>query len=104
MTLSIDVRSRTTGEMVVVVRGDLGTATSAQLVGSIDALLRARPAAISLDLGLVTYADAGAVGALLQIQRNCVGVACRFNVERFSPALERTLASTGMSGALPRFP
>lgn len=103
MSLSIDVWSRATGEAIAVLRGELSAATSPRLIGVADEVLRGRPAGLSLDLSLVTYADAAGVAALLQVQRNCSGVACRLVVDRISPVLERALSTVGVSDSmLPR--
>lgn len=96
MSFSIDARARLTGETVIVFRGELVAAFADRLVAVVDDVLRGRPSQVCLDLGLVTFADSGGVGAVLQIHRHCSRVSCHLIVEQVSPVLERALATAGV--------
>ncbi|MDG6110337.1 STAS domain-containing protein [Dactylosporangium aurantiacum] len=96
MSFSIDVRARLTGAAAIVVRGDLDAASVGRLIAAVDEVLRGRPGRLCIDLGLVTFADSVAVGALVHVQRRCTQVGCRLFVERLSPVLDRTLTVAGV--------
>jgi anti-anti-sigma factor len=96
MGFSLDVQARLTGAAGVVARGDLDTSSAPRLLDAVEELLRSRPARVCLDLGLVTFADAAAISALIRLRRRCEQLGCVLVVERLSPSLQRTLETAGV--------
>ena len=97
MSMSVTINVMTDGSTVVSVRGEIDHSNAQELQ---DAILRAvtqrRPGTLKVDLGLVTFLDSAAVGALVGAQREAVGEGVRVLVDRASPFVHRQLRVAGV--------
>jgi anti-sigma B factor antagonist len=99
--LDIRVEPVNRDDVVVVVRGELDWATSAQLRAAITALLnRGGLSVIGLDLGAVEFLDSIGVGTIVVAGRICQQVGVRMHVTAASAHATRLLHVTGVGEAL----
>src|SRR5687767_12828374 len=101
MTMSITVNVLSTGETVVTVRGEIDHSTAKVLQDELHAVVVGRrPSVVRVDLGLVTFLDSAAVGALVAAQRDAVGEGARLVIGQASPFVRRQLAIAGVDDVL----
>ena len=101
VTLSVTINVMTDGATVVSVRGEIDHSNSITLRDAIlTAAAERRPSVLRVDLGLVTFLDSAAVGALVDAQRKAVGDGVRIVVFRASPFVHRQLRIAGVHDLL----
>jgi anti-anti-sigma factor len=89
------------GTVVVDVRGELDVASTATLRDELSArVVATRPPRVVVDLGLVTFMDGAALGALLRVQRSARSVGASLRVANPSPFVARLLDAAGVAEAL----
>jgi anti-anti-sigma factor len=89
------------GTMMVDVRGELDLASIATLRDDLASRVVAmRPPHVVVDLGLVTFMDSTALGALINVQRSARSVGASLQVANPSPFVARMLRSAGVAEAL----
>ena len=105
VTLSVTVNVMTDGSTIVSVRGEIDHSNATTLRDTIlTSAAERRPRVVRVDLGLVTFLDSAAVGALVDAQRKAAGEGVRVVVHRASPFVHRQLRVAGvheMLGAPP---
>jgi anti-anti-sigma factor len=85
------------GSTVLSVRGEIDHSNAATLRQEIvSAATARRPGVLRVDLGLVTFLDSAAVGALVAAQRETGGEGVRLIVSRASPFVHRQLRIAGV--------
>jgi len=95
--MSVTVTVPMDGSTVVSVRGEIDHSTADTLRQEIvAAATRRRPSVLRLDLGLVTFLDSAAVGALVGAQREAVAEGVRVVIHRASPFVQRQLRIAGV--------
>ena len=101
MSLSVTINVMTDGSTVVSVRGEIDHSNAITLRDTIlTAAAERRPSVLRVDLGLVTFLDSAAVGALVDAQRKAGGEGVRVVVHRASPFVHRQLRIAGVHGLL----
>jgi anti-anti-sigma factor len=106
MSLSVTVALLTDGTAVLSVRGEVDHGDAEELRGAVRSILaNRRPGVIRLDLGLVTFMDSGAVGALVSAHRIAAAEGTRLVVTTASPFVARQLTIAGVADLLgvPRY-
>ena len=97
MTMSVTVNVMMDGSTVLSVRGEIDHSNAATLRQAVvDAATQRRPGTLRVDLGLVTFLDSAAVGALVGAQRESQGEGVRMVVWRASPFVHRQLQIAGV--------
>ena len=101
MSMSLTINVMTDGSTVVSVRGEIDHSNARELHDEIlNAVTQRRPGTLKVDLGLVTFLDSAAVGALVGAQREAVGEGVRVVVHRASPFVHRQLRVAGVHAML----
>jgi len=101
MSMSVTINVMTDGSTVVSVRGEIDHSNAQELHNAIlRVVTQRRPGTLKVDLGLVTFLDSAAVGALVGAQREAVGEGVRVVVDRASPFVHRQLRVAGVHGIL----
>jgi anti-anti-sigma factor len=89
------------GTMVVDVRGELDLASTAILRDDLSAeVIAVSPPGVVVDLGLVTFMDSTALGALVSVQRNVGAIGAPLRVVNPSPCVARLLHAAGVDETL----
>ena len=102
MNLSIETSVEHSGVVVVVVRGAIEHDRLGAFAAAVDAALhRHRPVELHMDLGLVTYMEAAAVGVLAECRRRAASGGARLVVRHASPPVRRLLDVSGVGDAPP---
>jgi stage II sporulation protein AA (anti-sigma F factor antagonist) len=97
MTMSVTINVMTDGSTAVTVRGEIDHGTATSLREQIaDAVAQRKPSVVKVDLGLVTFLDSAAVGALVGAQRDASADGVRLVVDRASPFVHRQLRVAGV--------
>lgn len=97
MTMSVTTNVMTDGSTVLSVRGEVDHSNAATLRQEIvSAATERRPGILRVDLGLVTFLDSAAVGALVAAQRESGAEGVRVVVWRASPFVHRQLRVAGV--------
>lgn len=108
MRLSVTVTVMSDGTAVLSVRGEVDHSNAGELRDAIRGIVaNRRPHTVRVDLGLVTFIDSGAIGALVSAHRECTAEGARLVVANTSPFVFRQLEVTGVSlllGAQPTRP
>ena len=101
MSMSVTVSGTPDGSAVVSVRGEIDHGNAAALREKILAVVaQRRPSVLLVDLGLVTFLDSAAVGALVGAQRAAEVEGVRLVVQRASPFVDRQLRIVGVQQLL----
>jgi anti-anti-sigma factor len=97
MVMSVTVNVMIDGSTVISVRGEIDHATARELHEEIvTAVTDRRPGILKVDLGLVTFLDSAAVGALVSAQREASTEGTRLVVNKASPFVARQLRIAGV--------
>jgi anti-anti-sigma factor len=97
MTMSVTTNVTMDGSTVLSVRGEIDHSNATTLRQEIvSAATQRRPGTLRVDLGLVTFLDSAAVGALVGAQRACGAEGVRVIVWRASPFVHRQLRIAGV--------
>ncbi|MER7277754.1 STAS domain-containing protein [Dactylosporangium sp. NPDC000244] len=97
MSMSVTINVVMDGSTVLSVRGEIDHSNAATLRQEIvSAATDRRPSSLRLDLGLVTFLDSAAVGALVAAQREAGAEGVRVVVWRASPFVHRQLRIAGV--------
>ena len=97
MSLSVTINVVMDGSTVLSVRGEIDHSNAATLRQEIvSAAADRRPSSLRVDLGLVTFLDSAAVGALVAAQREAGAEGVRVVVWRASPFVHRQLRIAGV--------
>ncbi|WP_308442156.1 STAS domain-containing protein [Dactylosporangium siamense] len=101
MSMSVTVNVMMDGSTEVSVRGEIdhGTATTLRQ-DLVAAATQRRPSVLRVDLGLVTFLDSAAVGALVGAQREAGAEGVRLVIHRASPFVLRQLRIAGVDQLL----
>ena len=95
--MSVAVNVTMDGSTVVSVRGEIDHTTATTLRHDIvAAATQRRPRILRVDLGLVTFLDSAAVGALVGAQREAAAEGVRMVIHRASPFVHRQLRIAGV--------
>jgi len=101
MSMSLTINVMTDGSTVVSVRGEIDHSNADHLRAEIlGAASQRRPNTLKVDLGLVTFLDSAAVGALVGAQRAASAEGVRVVVDRASPFVHRQLRVAGVHAML----
>jgi anti-anti-sigma factor len=101
VTLSVTINVMTDGSTIVSVRGEIDHSNAITLRDTIlTAATERRPSVLRVDLGLVTFLDSAAVGALVDAHRKAGGEGVRVVVHRASPFVHRQLRIAGVHDLL----
>ena len=93
---TLHVQGRVGGGLAVTVRGDLDYLTAEQFLECIDRCLQPPPAAVHVDLQLVTFLDSSGIGALVTARKRTERAGTQLILERPTPAVYRTLTIAGL--------
>jgi anti-anti-sigma factor len=97
MSMSVTVNVMTDGSTVVSVRGEIDHSNATELRETVlSAATERRPSVLRVDLGLVTFLDSAAVGAIVGAQREASAEGVRVVVHRASPFVHRQLRVAGV--------
>jgi len=97
MTLSVTTNVMTDGSTVISVRGEIDHSNAASLRRDIlTAVTQRRPRQLRIDLGLVTFLDSAAIGALVGAQKEARAEGVQLVVHRASPFVQRQLRVAGV--------
>ncbi|WP_238014033.1 STAS domain-containing protein [Dactylosporangium sp. AC04546] len=95
--MSVTVNVTMDGSTIVTVRGEIDHTNATTLRQEIvSAATSRRPSVLRVDLGLVTFLDSAAVGALVAAQREAGAEGVRVIVHRASPFVHRQLRVAGV--------
>ncbi|WP_432987774.1 STAS domain-containing protein [Dactylosporangium sp. CA-233914] len=95
--MSVTTNVMMDGSTVLSVRGEIDHSNATTLRQEIvSAATQRRPGALRVDLGLVTFMDSAAVGALVAAQRESGAEGVRMVVWRASPFVHRQLRTAGV--------
>jgi anti-sigma B factor antagonist len=101
MTMSVTVTVKIDGAADVSVRGEIDHTNAITLRDELLSLAaNRRPKIIRVDLGLVTFLDSAAVGALVAAQRGAAAEGVHLVVVHASPFVERQLGIAGVGELL----
>ena len=101
MAMSVTVNVMIDGSTVISVRGEIDHGTAHDLRDEIVAAVTdRRPGTMKVDLGLVTFLDSAAVGALVSAQREASTEGTRLVVDKASPFVARQLRIAGVDRIL----
>jgi len=101
MTMSVTANVMMDGSTVLSVRGEVDHSNATTLRQAIvSAATGRRPSSLRVDLGLVTFLDSAAVGALVAAQREAGAEGVRVVVWRASPFVYRQLRIAGVDELL----
>lgn len=101
MTLSVTVSALSDGATVLSVRGEVDHSNADDLRQAVQAVLAdRRPPLVRVDLGLVTFLDSGAVGALVAAHRLAAAEGTALVVGNASPFVHRQLTIAGVAELL----
>ncbi len=99
--LSVTVNVMPDGAAVLSVRGEVDHGNADELRQVIHSVVAGRrPHTVRVDLGLVTFIDSGAVGALVASHRLAVAEGARLVVTNSSPFVARQLDVAGVAELL----
>ncbi|WP_432828152.1 STAS domain-containing protein [Dactylosporangium sp. CA-092794] len=97
MSMSVTINVTMDGSTVLSVRGEIDHSNADTLRQEIvSAATHRRPGTLRVDLGLVTFLDSAAVGALVAAQRESGAEGVRVVVWRASPFVHRQLRIAGV--------
>ncbi|GAA2354581.1 STAS domain-containing protein [Dactylosporangium salmoneum] len=97
MAMSVTTNVTMDGSTVLTVRGEIDHSNATTLRQEIvSAATERRPGTLRVDLGLVTFLDSAAVGALVAAQREAGTEGVRVVVSRASPFVQRQLRIAGV--------
>ncbi|MEV6926885.1 STAS domain-containing protein [Dactylosporangium sp. NPDC051485] len=97
MAMSVTTNVTVDGSTVLTVRGEIDHSNATTLRQEIvSAATQRRPSTLRVDLGLVTFLDSAAVGALVAAQREAGAEGVRVVVWRASPFVQRQLSIAGV--------
>ncbi|WP_238005557.1 STAS domain-containing protein [Dactylosporangium sp. AC04546] len=96
MELTLHVRGRIGGGMVIAVHGDLDFAAVDRFRACVERALQPPPGILYLDLQLVTFIDSSGVGALVALRQQAERAATRLVLENPSDTLRHTLRTAGV--------
>jgi anti-anti-sigma factor len=97
MTMSVTVTVKIDGATAVTVRGEIDHTNAIRLRDQLVSLAAtSRPKVVRVDLGLVTFLDSAAVGALVSAQRGAAAEGVHLVVSNVSPFVERQLRIAGV--------
>jgi anti-anti-sigma factor len=97
MSMSVTTNVMMDGSTVLSVRGEIDHSNAVTLRQEIvSAATERRPSVLRVDLGLVTFLDSAAVGALVAAQRETGAEGVRVVVWRASPFVHRQLRIAGV--------
>jgi anti-anti-sigma factor len=95
--VSVSLAGSSDGAAVLTVRGEIDHASSIQVYEAIQRVLRERrPRIVRVDLGLVTFLDSAAVGALVNGHRLAAAGDARLVVSNASPFVQRQFTIAGV--------
>lgn len=95
--LSVTVTMGSDGAVVLSVRGEVDHANADELREVVRrVVMHRRPHTVRVDLGLVTFMDSGAVGALVSAHRVAAAEGARLVVSNASPFVSRQLTIAGV--------
>lgn len=97
MGLSVEVRTGHAGKVVIVVGGELQQSTVELFRQAVAEALTAHPAGLVIDLALLAFIDSSGLSALVRARHACDRIDCRLSLSGVSPALRRTLHTTGLT-------
>jgi anti-anti-sigma factor len=101
MSLSVTVTLMSDGAAVLSVRGEIDHANADELREAVrEVLVGRRPHRVRIDLGLVTFIDSGAVGALVGAHRLATAEGVALKVSNASPFVSRQLTISGVAELL----
>ncbi|WP_203901067.1 STAS domain-containing protein [Virgisporangium aliadipatigenens] len=101
MGLSVTTTVSPDGGAVLSVRGEIDHGNADELRSAIQSVLASRrPHTVRLDLGLVTFLDSGAVGALVASHRMAAAEGAQLVVASTSPFVSRQLDIAGVADLL----
>jgi anti-anti-sigma factor len=101
VSLSVTVTVNPDGAAVLSIRGEIDHGNADELRSAIQSVLHTRrPHTVRLDLGLVTFLDSGAVGALVASHRMAAAEGARLVVASMSPFVSRQLDIAGVADLL----
>jgi len=101
MSLLVQTNLISDGTAVVSVRGEIDHGNAGELTSTIRSVLATRrPRTVRVDLGLVTFMDSGAVGALVAAYRLARAQGVRLKVTDPSPFVRRQLEIAGVAELL----
>jgi anti-anti-sigma factor len=101
MSLSVTVTLASDGAAVLSVRGEIDHSNADRVREAVRSVLSdRRPHAVRIDLGLVTFIDSGAVGALVAAHRIAAAEGIRVVVTNASPFVTRQLTISGVADLL----
>ncbi|MEV4508535.1 STAS domain-containing protein [Dactylosporangium sp. NPDC049525] len=94
--MNLHVQGRIGGGTVIVARGDLDYAAADRFQACVERALQRPPAALYLDLRLVTFVDSSGIGALVSAHKQAERAGSRLVLENLSAALLQTLRTAGL--------
>jgi anti-anti-sigma factor len=95
--VSVTVAGSSDGAAVLTVRGEIDHLNANQVYEAIQQVLRSRrPRIVRVDLGMVTFLDSAAVGALVNGHRLAAAGDAHLVVSNASPFVRRQLAIAGV--------
>ena len=97
MALSTDLRTGHTGDVTLTLRGEIDQATIGQFREGLDRAFAAGSPNICVDLGLVTYADSVAFGALVAARRRAAESGAQLSLANLSPFVDRAIRLMGLA-------
>ena len=101
MAVSIDTRVLADGVVLVTLRGEIEHYNAAALYEAVrGALSRWYPRTIKIDLGLVSFMDSAAIGALVGAYKIAESGGARLVVQNPSPFAHRQLRVAGVADML----
>jgi len=101
MALSVTVTVLSDGAAVLSVRGEIDHGNAGELRQAVQSVVAdRRPHTVRVDLGLVTFLDSGAVGALVAAHRLAAAEGSRLVVANASPFVHRQLVVAGVGELL----
>src|SRR6476646_8984738 len=101
MAMSVTVNVMIDGSTVGSVRGEIDHSTARELHDEIiTTVTERRPRTVRIDLGLVTFLDSAAVGALVGAQRAASTEGTHLTITKASPFVARQLRISGVDTML----
>jgi anti-anti-sigma factor len=100
MGISVEVQTRPAGEVVIVAQGELQQSTVPQFRQAVTEALATGADRLVIDLSQITFIDSSGLSALVGARHAGDRAACRISLAGVSPALRRTLNTTGLTDYL----
>jgi anti-anti-sigma factor len=101
MSLSVTITVQSDGTAILSIRGEIDHANADELRQAVRSVVAdRRPHTVRVDLGLVTFLDSGAVGALVAAHRLTAAEGSRLVVANASPFVHRQLSIAGVGELL----